>query len=471
MRAWLVIVPVFVLALPAAAARRPPGPAPPADVLLRGAPDGAVVRLPGVSPEDCEVRRPLPERVLLVVKGVTLVSREIVERAEWVRSVHVLGPDMTGLDESHIVMALSTSAFSTRLAPSGDGAVLVIEGVTGNDAPASEPAEDTRKAEREERRRENEERAAAEMQAREDDRAARRLDRPDRDALRAERETERTERRTSRGAVAEADAQAPAAEPAAPARTRPVEPVEPAAPSSPGAGADRGPASRTIAPDTSPDDGMVRVPAGPFVMGTLNGEGFADESPRHVVELPDFWIDAHEVTVEDFRRSPLRLPEQPAWSRDGRVPVLDVSWHDAGEYCEWAGKRLPTEAEWEKAARGSEGRLYPWGSGWSVGRTNSGVDGDGFEFAAPVGSFPEGASVNGALDMSGNAWEWVADWYARQAYEDSPVASPTGPSRGTHRVARGGSFRGAYSVNVRAAVRLPLPPSARRDDVGFRCAR
>jgi formylglycine-generating enzyme required for sulfatase activity len=217
-----------------------------------------------------------------------------------------------------------------------------------------------------------------------------------------------------------------------------------------------------------PADDMVVVDAGPFRMG-VDGEG--NESPQHVVNLDAFSIDRHEVTVGEWRASPLRLPEQPTWNAGDDQPVLDVTWHEAAEYCEWRGKRLPTEAEWEKAARGTDARAYPWGSDWDGGRANSGVPGDPFETAAPVGSMPDGAAPSGALDMAGNAWEWTADWYDPQAYADTHEHDPDGPERGSHKVARGGSFRSPLSVDVRTTVRLPVQPSARRDDLGLRCAR
>jgi formylglycine-generating enzyme required for sulfatase activity len=174
-------------------------------------------------------------------------------------------------------------------------------------------------------------------------------------------------------------------------------------------------------------------------------------------------------------------PRGPGSPAEDTHPVVHVSWNDAEAYCAWAGRRLATEAEWEKGARGPDGRLYPWGDDAPAGNllnfadVNLNIDwadtsiDDGYAFTAPVGSYPAGASPYGALDMAGNVWEWVADWYSDTYYATSPADNPTGPASGDYRALRGGS----WLINdwvVRAANRYRVSPIYRVDYLGFRCA-
>lgn len=221
------------------------------------------------------------------------------------------------------------------------------------------------------------------------------------------------------------------------------------------------------------DDGaeMVLVPAGEFWMGS-DTEGDADEKPRHRVWLDGFYIDKYEVTNALYRRFLEATGHHaPRYWNDAKwngvsQPVVGVNWYNAGAYCKWAGKRLPTEAEWEKAARGIDGRKYPWGDQWDWSRANSGGT-----KTVPVGSYPSGASPYGALDMAGNAWEWVIDWYDKDYYGRSPERNPQGPDSGRYKVLRGGSW-----YNLPVALRATSRSGYHRPNeldlyIGFRCAK
>jgi formylglycine-generating enzyme required for sulfatase activity len=224
---------------------------------------------------------------------------------------------------------------------------------------------------------------------------------------------------------------------------------------------------------------LVFVPAGEFTMGS--DDGGSDERPAHTVYLDAFAIDRTEVTNAQYARcvqagacrppDPSRSSTRADYFADPRYadyPVIYVSWDDARAYCAWAGRRLPTEAEWEKAARGTDGRTYPWGDEWDASKANTDEAGPGD--TTPVGAYPQGASPYGALDMAGNVWEWVADWYGANYYRESPGENPLGPASGAYRVVRGGSWNN-YQWLARAAIRGRNTPGNRDDDVGFRCAR
>jgi len=274
-------------------------------------------------------------------------------------------------------------------------------------------------------------------------------------------------------------------------------------------------ASRTPTPGepwTRPADGMVMVfvPEGALVIGSgdtevdaalgmcntyyaaCQREWFEVEQPPHPVGLSEFWLDRTEVTNGQYRR----CVEAGACARPAAVssdtrdvyygdsaydahPVVNVNWAQANAYCAWAGARLPTEAEWEYAARGPDGNRFPWGNRYDGTRLNScdvnckyawadkTVD-DGYGDTAPVGSYPGGASWCGALDLAGNVWEWMDDRFGK--YEARWQVNPRGPSRGAERVVRGDSADGTRAVS-RSAARHGMAPSRAYPYTGFRCAR
>jgi formylglycine-generating enzyme required for sulfatase activity len=218
---------------------------------------------------------------------------------------------------------------------------------------------------------------------------------------------------------------------------------------------------------------MIYIPAGKFTMGSNDND---DEKPIHTVYLDAYYMDKYEVTVGQFREfcnaTGKSMPDQPDWNQGDNYPVVNVSWDDASAYASWAGKRLPTEAEWEKAARGTDGRKYPWGNAWDASKCNNGESNspDGYEKTAPIGSFPQGASPYGVMDMAGNVWEWCQDWYGKDYYQNSSNRKPTGPSSGSNRVLRGGSWYNAQLI-CRSSLRNYLIPRLGGDYFGFRCFR
>lgn len=269
--------------------------------------------------------------------------------------------------------------------------------------------------------------------------------------------------------------------------------------------------------------GMVYVPAGEFNMGSTDAEvdsalalcneyhsysereWFEDEQPVHTVYLGAFYIDETEVTNAQFAQFLNERGNQQeggvTWLNIGdedclitqtggqyrpkngyeEHPVVEVSWYGADAYCQWTGKRLPTEAEWEKATRGTYRQMYPWGNTFDGSKLNfcdkncseewkDALVDDGYARTAPVGSYPAGASPYGALDMAGNVWEWVADWHDEGYYNWSPGRNPQGPDSRAGREVRGGSWQVAPN-DVRSANRHWSMPAYRHYDLGFRCAR
>jgi formylglycine-generating enzyme required for sulfatase activity len=241
------------------------------------------------------------------------------------------------------------------------------------------------------------------------------------------------------------------------------------------------------------DTDMVLIPAGEFIMG--NDSGGDDEKPEREVFLDAFYIDKYEVTNVQYKEcvdagtcnppahesSPARLAYYGNPEFDN-YPVIWVTWDDAQTYCQWRGKRLPTEAEWEKAARGTDGRRWPWGNSEPDGSKlnlcdvnctyewkESHID-DGYLGTAPVGSFEAGKSPYGVYNMGGNVREWLADWFVPDYYVNAPDRNPPGPDSGIGRVLRGGSWRSNIPVAL-SAYRLWYDPTVKDEYIGFRCAR
>lgn len=244
------------------------------------------------------------------------------------------------------------------------------------------------------------------------------------------------------------------------------------------AGAEVEPAAESDPGEEPIQDDMVTIPAGPFVRGTESG-GF-DEQPRRTIFLDAFSIDRYEVTNHQYQQFVLatghRKPGLPArYAKGGgkvkgtNQPVVYVSWDDASEYCRWKGKRLPSEAEWEKAMRGTDGRLWPWGDQERPQGANWARVQDGHEVSARVGTFVTDKSPYGVMDGAGNVIEWVADWYGETYYKDSPEQNPPSPEYGTYRVLRGGGYT-TTGGDIRITSRSKMMPDFRDETIGFRCA-
>jgi serine/threonine-protein kinase len=245
----------------------------------------------------------------------------------------------------------------------------------------------------------------------------------------------------------------------------------------------------------SQKDGMelLYIPEGSFLMGASasDGQAYASERPQHNVWLDAFWMDRTEVSNAQYAAcvtaSACSAPAKGSLQHASKVygqsdlyygnaqynqyPVDFVDWAQADAYCKWAGRQLPTEAQWEKAARGTDGRTYPWGEEAACDKANytplakSTCLGD----TSKVGSYPNGASPFGALDMAGNVAEWVADWYEETFYQNSPQRNPTGPVTGQYRILRGGSYHD-FIQGLRSSRRQWADPSTQAFMSGFRCA-
>ncbi len=244
----------------------------------------------------------------------------------------------------------------------------------------------------------------------------------------------------------------------------------------------------------NPKDGaeMILIPAGEFIMGTTREQVtvwlssnymnriddkrifFTHELPQRKVYLDAYYIYKTEVTVAQYRKfcklTKNKMPDEPPWKWQDNHPIVGVNWDDAMLYAKWAGTALPTEAQWEKAARGTKGLIYPWGNDWDDKKCSNSVNDTNYHLkTSAVGSFPAGASPYGVMDMAGNAWEWCADWYGCNYYKTAPTKNPTGPKTGKYRVLRGGSWNCGSMRNMRTADRSGDPPTTGNDSNGFRC--
>lgn len=225
-------------------------------------------------------------------------------------------------------------------------------------------------------------------------------------------------------------------------------------------------------PRPAVESGMIAIPAGDFTMGS----DVEDERPPHTAFVDGFEIEKLEVRNEDFEKfvaetgyiTDAEKAGETSWQYYAKDkpnhPVVKVSWNDAKAYCEWLGKRLPTEAEWEKAARGTDARSYPWGNQWDAAKANTKEGGR--RGTTPVGSFPDGASPYGLMDMAGNVAEWTSDWF--KAYPGGDFYSPYFGEK--YRVIRGGGWFSDKQL-VRTTERSASSITAANDDLGFRCAR
>ena len=239
--------------------------------------------------------------------------------------------------------------------------------------------------------------------------------------------------------------------------------------------------------NTSKIPGMILIPKGKFIMG--NNSGRIDARPAHEIYLDDYYIDKYEVSNKDYKKfidatgysAPNVDTNKYPWAKQynwhnntypkgtENLPVVLVNWNDANAYAKWCGKRLPTEAEWEKAAKGPNNLLFPWGNEWDSTKCN--VSSSGIKTTLPVNSNKNGISGYGVFNMIGNVWEWCSDYYDKDYYKVSPKISPKGPEVGATRIIRGGSWNTFGNNNFRCDSRESQFPSVKSLDIGFRCVK
>jgi formylglycine-generating enzyme len=217
---------------------------------------------------------------------------------------------------------------------------------------------------------------------------------------------------------------------------------------------------------------LVRIPGGEFKMGSASGESDANERPVHTVRLDGVLMHKTEVTWGQYfqfaRETSRPLPKGPIWGMLEAYPVSNVTWEESEAFCTWFGGHLPTEAQWERAARAVDGRQYPWGEQWHPARCNTQLGGPHGPTAAAM--HPDCVSAEGVLDLAGSMWEWCRDWYDADYYAKSPMENPLGPETGSTRVARGGGWINSSSM-VRGAVRQGISSTWTDGTRGFRCVR
>lgn len=232
----------------------------------------------------------------------------------------------------------------------------------------------------------------------------------------------------------------------------------------------------------NPPAGMVYIPSGWFWMGCSPKDKQCDddEKPYHKVYLSQYFIDKNDVTVGEYTQCLLAgvctvtdIREGCNYNRPDRAnyPINCVTWDQANTYCQWVGKRLPTEAEWEKAARGTDGRIYPWGNKWDCTKCCNSVKPCKHNGTCQVGSYPQCASPYKVMDMVGNVANWTRDWYDEYYYKKSHLNNPQGPDSGMQFVIRGGSWSVCITHNLRTSERNWVVPLRSSRGIGFRCVK